>query len=175
MSSVFTCMSLSIMTLTVMIWALSSADIVEGLGLLLKSLWKACIAFAVTSFEESEAGVKNGNQIKMTEMYELNCSPTTWLRVMTRRRVSQQDLTEFRGNADSSSFSRPSTWRVVVSSLLPWVEYKDNIFIIIIIQKKWYIDIFNSIGMVRHLVTCGKITFMAQSFHSLFLFFHINI
>jgi len=123
------------MTLTVMIWALSSADILEGLGLQLKSLWKACIAFAVTSFKQSEAGVKNRNQIKMKEMYELNCSPTTWLRVMTRRRVSQQDLTEFRGNADSSSFSRPSTWRVVVSSLLPGVDYKDNIFIIIINEQ----------------------------------------
>lgn len=66
-------MRLSILTLTVMIWALSSADILEGLGLLMKSLWKACIAFAVTSFKESEAGVKNGkingNQIKMTKIY----------------------------------------------------------------------------------------------------------
>lgn len=51
-------MCLVIIILTVMICAFSSADILAGLGLLLKSLWKACIAFAVTSLREPEAGVK---------------------------------------------------------------------------------------------------------------------
>lgn len=40
--------------LTVIIWALSSADMEEGFGFPLKSLWKACIAHAVTSFEHKE-------------------------------------------------------------------------------------------------------------------------
>ena len=35
--------------LTVMIWALSSADMVLGLGFPVNSLWKACMALAVTS------------------------------------------------------------------------------------------------------------------------------
>ena len=35
--------------LTVMIWALSSADMVVGFGFPLNSLWKACMALAVTS------------------------------------------------------------------------------------------------------------------------------
>lgn len=44
---------------------------------------------------------------------------TTWLSVITRSRVSQHDLTTPRGNVAISSFRSPSTWSVVVSSLLP--------------------------------------------------------
>lgn len=52
------------------------------------------------------------------------CVLTTWLSVITRSRVSQQDLTAPRGNVTISSFRRPNTCSVVVSSLLPEEEKK---------------------------------------------------
>lgn len=52
-------------------------------------------------------------------VYEYSCILTTWLSVITRSRVSQQDLTDPRGNVPINSLRRPSTWSVVVSSLLP--------------------------------------------------------
>lgn len=44
---------------------------------------------------------------------------TTWLRVMTRRRVSQQDLTDGAGRQGSRSRNKVSTCKVVVASLAP--------------------------------------------------------
>ena len=41
--------------------------------------------------------------------YECFCVLTTWLSVITRSRVSQQDLTAPRGNVPINSFRRPST------------------------------------------------------------------
>lgn len=55
----------------------------------------------------------------MTTGERHDCVLTTWPSVITRSSVSQHDLTAARGNVPSSSFSRPNTWRVVVSSLLP--------------------------------------------------------
>lgn len=49
---------------TVIICALSSADIEDGFGLPLKSLWKACIAPAVTSFEH-----KRGEKKKCVKLH----------------------------------------------------------------------------------------------------------
>lgn len=65
---------------------------------------------------------------KHSEMHDRSWALTTWLRVMTRSRVSQHDLTAPRGNTPISSFRRQSTWRVVVSSLLPAMEKQTTLF-----------------------------------------------
>lgn len=44
------CYAALVSDFTVIIWALSSADMEEGFAFPLKSLWKACIAPAVTSY-----------------------------------------------------------------------------------------------------------------------------
>lgn len=63
--------------------------------------------------------VTTGERRVCSRTWDYDCVLTTWLSVITRSRVSQHDLTAPRGNVPSSSFSRPNTWRVVVSSLLP--------------------------------------------------------
>lgn len=63
--------------------------------------------------------VTTGERRVCSRTWDYDSVLTTWLSVITRSRVSQQDLTAPRGNVPNSSFSRPNTWRVVVSSLLP--------------------------------------------------------
>lgn len=72
------------------------------------------------------SSIKNHTQVQpdafvylYRHYYGCFCALTTWLSVITRSRVSQQDLTDPRGNVPISSFRRPSTCSVVVSSLLP--------------------------------------------------------
>ena len=121
-------------SLTVMIWALSSGERVKVFGFPLNSLWKACMALAVTSCNQ-----EHSRQIKqqlhssdcVDEQRAFGCNYafswvlTTWPSVITRSRVSQQGLTAPWGNVPTSSFRRPSMWSVVVSSLLP-EGYKKN-------------------------------------------------
>lgn len=109
-----------------MICALSSGDRVEAFGFPLNSRWKACMALAVTSYSRKHSSIKNHTQVQpdafvylYRHYYGCFCALTTWLSVITRSRVSQQDLTDPRGNVPISSFRRPSTCSVVVSSLLP--------------------------------------------------------
>lgn len=84
------------------------------------------MALAVTSYSRKHSSIKNHTRVQpdafvylYRHYYGCFCALTTWLSVITRSRVSQQDLTDPRGNVPISSFRRPSTCSVVVSSLLP--------------------------------------------------------
>lgn len=156
-------------SLTVMICALSSGERVAAFGFPLNSLWKDCMALAVTSY-----GQKNSSHVKhyifvsmiRTTTYACFWALTTWLSVITRSRVSQQDLTAPRGNVPINSFRRPSTWRVVVSSLLPGGVRN--------ILKLQYTGQFQK-NILNYLISHNKKTNYVCLTSCLFHFFHAEL